>query len=155
MSAIKAYKNPEFLAGREARSLRILAEYIEPLERFRRYHVQDTIVFFGSARTLSRKDALANLEAARAAGDDDAVAGAERDVTMSRYYEDARSLAGKLTAYHLDAENVVNMVAATRMEIQPNDVIFVAEQPITAWNRVISQILPQIFLQAANIANNN
>ena len=99
MSAIKAYKNSEFLAGREARSLRILSEYIEPLERFRRYHVQDTIVFFGSARTLARKDALANLETARAAGDDDGIARAERDVTMSRYYEDARSLAGKVTAW--------------------------------------------------------
>ena len=64
-------------------------------------------------------------------------------------------LAGKLTAYHLDAENAVNLAAATRFEMHPNDVIFVAEQPITAWNRVISQILPQIFLQAANIAGNN
>lgn len=52
--------------------------------------------------------------------------------------------AGGLTAYHLDAENAANLAAATRFEIRPNDVIFVAEQPVTSWNRAISQILPQL-----------
>ncbi|MEE8454361.1 MAG: sugar transporter, partial [Limibaculum sp.] len=53
---------------------------------------------------------------------------------------------GGLTAFHLDAENAVNLVVATRLEIRPNDVVFVAEQPVTSWNRAISQILPQLFL---------
>lgn len=53
---------------------------------------------------------------------------------------------GGLTAYHLNAENAVNLAAATQFEIRPNDVVFVSEQPITSWNRVISQILPQLFL---------
>ena len=53
---------------------------------------------------------------------------------------------GGLTAFHLDAENAVNLVVATRLEIRPNDVVFVAEQPVTSWNRALSQILPQIFL---------
>ena len=57
---------------------------------------------------------------------------------------------GSLTAYHLNAGNAVNLAAATRFEIRPNDVVFVAEQPVTSWNRAISQILPQIFFGAAD-----
>ena len=45
-----AYEDPEFLASDEARPLRILAEYLDPLRRFRRQRIHDTIVFFGSAR---------------------------------------------------------------------------------------------------------
>jgi polysaccharide biosynthesis/export protein len=56
---------------------------------------------------------------------------------------------GGLTAFRLDAENAVNLAVATQMEIRPNDVIFVAEQPVTSWNRALSQILPQIFLNLA------
>jgi polysaccharide export outer membrane protein len=56
---------------------------------------------------------------------------------------------GGLTAFHLDAENAVNLAVATRLEIRPNDIVFVAEQPVTSWNRAISQILPQLFLSAA------
>ena len=45
-----AYENPQFLNSPDGRSLRILAEYQEPLARFRRERIQDTVVFFGSAR---------------------------------------------------------------------------------------------------------
>jgi uncharacterized protein (TIGR00730 family) len=48
-----AYKNDHFLNGPEGRSLRFLAEYAEPLARFRKERVQDTVVFFGSARFAS------------------------------------------------------------------------------------------------------
>ncbi len=58
-------------------------------------------------------------------------------------------LNGGLTAFHLDAENAANLVVATRLEIRPNDVIFVAEQPVTSWNRAFAQILPQVFLSSA------
>lgn len=75
------------------------------------------------------------------------------EIYVIRAASDPR-LMGKLTAYHLNAENAVNLAAATRLEIHPNDVVFVSEQPITAWNRVITQIFPQIFLQAATIASN-
>lgn len=51
---------------------------------------------------------------------------------------------GAITAYRLKAQNAAAMVLATRFELRPNDVIFVAEQPVTRWNRVISQITPQI-----------
>jgi uncharacterized protein (TIGR00730 family) len=48
-----AYKNEQFLDSDEARPLRILAEYLEPLQAFRHEHIRDTIVFFGSARLSS------------------------------------------------------------------------------------------------------
>ena len=57
---------------------------------------------------------------------------------------------GGLTAYHLDAENAANLAVATRFEVRPNDVVFVAEQPVTSWNRALSQILPQLFFSASN-----
>lgn len=47
---VKAYRNTDFLASREARTIRLLSEYIEPETRFERYNVEDTIVFYGSAR---------------------------------------------------------------------------------------------------------
>jgi polysaccharide export outer membrane protein len=57
---------------------------------------------------------------------------------------------GAMTAYHLNAENAVNLTVATRFELRPNDVVFVAEQPVTSWNRALTQILPQIFVSAAS-----
>src|ERR1700681_3680307 len=45
-----AYKDEQFLDSDDARPLRILAEYLEPMHAFHREHVRDTIVFFGSAR---------------------------------------------------------------------------------------------------------
>ena len=52
-----AYRNQEFLESEEARPLRILAEYLEPLRRFKAENIQDTVVFFGSARIHSREQA--------------------------------------------------------------------------------------------------
>ncbi len=94
---VKAYRNDDFLDSRDARPLRILSEYMEPEARFEELNISDTIVFFGSARLASRVEATAALEAARAHGGD--VAAAERRLTMSRYYEDARELAGRLTEW--------------------------------------------------------
>ena len=59
---------------------------------------------------------------------------------------------GTVRAYRLDASNAVNLVLATQFLIQPNDVVFVAEQPVTAWNRVISQILPNLFFNVLETA---
>ena len=64
----KAYKNLEFLNSADARSLRILAEYLEPQARFGRYNVTDTVVFFGSARAIPGDVAKRQLEAAEKAG---------------------------------------------------------------------------------------
>src|SRR3954468_7227230 len=57
-----AYENPAFTSGPEGRSLRILAEYWEPLARFRKERLQDTVVFFGSAPFNSLSSAQANMQ---------------------------------------------------------------------------------------------
>ncbi len=100
--AEKAYRNKAFLNSSDARSLRILSEYLEPASRFDNLQVRDTIVFFGSARVTSRETAAAELAAARA-GDGD-LAKAEARFEMSRYYEDARELARRLTAWSKELE---------------------------------------------------
>jgi uncharacterized protein (TIGR00730 family) len=91
----KAYHDERFLDSRDARSLRILAEYLEPLSRFQRHGVQDTIVFMGSARLKSREAAEAALAAAEAGGEGLEVARVA--VELSTYYEAARELAHRLT----------------------------------------------------------
>ena len=59
---------------------------------------------------------------------------------------------GGINAWHLDARNVANLVLATKFEMRPNDIIFVAEQPITRWSRVIQQITPSLITTAAAAA---
>ena len=50
----------------------------------------------------------------------------------------------RVTALHLDARNAINTLMATKLELRPDDVIFVAEQPITRWNRVLDQFVPSL-----------
>jgi uncharacterized protein (TIGR00730 family) len=102
--AVKAYRNREFLNSKEARSLRILSEYLEPKARFDKYRIDDTIVFMGSARIRSREQAEAALKKAQKSGGD--LARAREDVAMSVYYEQARELAFRLTQWSkgLDSE---------------------------------------------------
>jgi uncharacterized protein (TIGR00730 family) len=69
-----AYRNQQFLDAPEARSLRILSEYLYPLSHFRQQKIQDTIVFFGSARTLEMGP-------------------------LGRYYKEARALAKRITEW--------------------------------------------------------
>ena len=57
-----AYHDEDFLESTDARPLRILAEYLEPLRRFKQENIQDTVVFFGSARVHSREEAEHRLE---------------------------------------------------------------------------------------------
>ena len=71
------YENPEFLASPEARSIRILSEYLEPLSRFEKLKVNSTILFLGSAR-IDETDAAAPLH---------------------RYYVDAERLAYQLARW--------------------------------------------------------
>ena len=94
---VKAYNNLGFLGSSEARTLRILAEYLEPEARFRDLKVRDTIVVFGSARIPSREVAEKEVEHARThAGD---VARAEQLLYMSKYYEATRELCARLTRW--------------------------------------------------------
>ena len=71
-----AYKNERFMDSEEARPIRILAEYLSPLEAFQRERIQDTVVFFGSARIGP-------------------------DGPMGRYYDEARELARLVTEWSL------------------------------------------------------
>ncbi len=93
----KAYLNRRFIESREGRGLRILAEYLEPLARFTRHQVDDTVVFMGSARLQSRETAEAALAAAEKKGE--GVATARTVLEMSAYYEAARTLARRLTEW--------------------------------------------------------
>lgn len=91
-----AYENTGFLDRRAARPLRILAEYLEPANRFESQQIVDTIVFMGSARIISREQAEAELEAAQG---DEQIRRARLRLGMSRYYEDARELAERFTTW--------------------------------------------------------
>lgn len=58
----------------------------------------------------------------------------------------------RITAWQLDARNAAALVLATRMELRPNDIIFIAEQPVTRWNRVVQQIVPSLINTTVNAA---
>ncbi len=101
-----AYLNEEFLESGEARPIRLLSEYLEPLRRFKEQRIQDTVVFFGSARVDSRERAERALATLRARGARDAdlqfeaeVSKTRKAVERARYYEEARELARLLTAW--------------------------------------------------------
>jgi uncharacterized protein (TIGR00730 family) len=127
-SASLAYENPAFLNSPDGRLIRIMAEYAEPLARFRRERIRDTVVFFGSARFHALDVANHELELlARPYGKEPAplheqpAKGAELDacrlddgsvnelkcrraeaaVEMAHYYEDARKLAHMLTEWSM------------------------------------------------------
>jgi uncharacterized protein (TIGR00730 family) len=105
-----AYHDLEFLDTTDARPIRILAEYLEPARRFRIHNIQDTVVFFGSARTLSRQfaqEALTLLDtddARRSADYEAALKRGQKALEWSRYYEEARELAKMLTEWSLSLE---------------------------------------------------
>jgi uncharacterized protein (TIGR00730 family) len=120
-SAPLAYENPLFLNSPDGRAMRILSEYSEPLARFRRERIRDTVVFFGSARFHAPDEASHDLELlentsaaqrapqheqpARQPDIDQGTASelrlrrAKAAVEMARYYEDARHLAYLLTQW--------------------------------------------------------
>jgi len=83
---LKAYNNPDFLNSADGRVIRMIAEYQEPLQRFRRNRIKDTIVIFGSAR-------------ARAADEGDGGGHRSGSRLLDRYYEDARKLTFLLTKW--------------------------------------------------------
>jgi uncharacterized protein (TIGR00730 family) len=116
-----AYENSDFLNSPDGRMLRIIAEYQEPMARFRRERIQDTVVFFGSARfraldvASSELELLENTGSAQPAPEHEQPARpdeiergdasalklrlAEAAVEMAAYYEDARKLAGLVSSW--------------------------------------------------------
>jgi len=116
-----SYEDPAFINSPDGRILRIIAEYIKPLAHFRREKIQDTVVFFGSARFNALDEASRNLELLNASGSANAAGGveqaasgganqlsrahAEAAVEMARYYEDARKLAYLLTEWSMSLQH--------------------------------------------------
>ena len=102
-----AYRDPRFTESPAARPLRILAEYLDPLKQLRQENVGDTIVMFGSARILPHDRALTRLkqlEAGKARKNSnhrEKLRKARADLDMSRYYEEARELARRITAWSM------------------------------------------------------
>lgn len=105
----KAYRNMDFINSADARVIRILAELLEPEQRFKKNDIKDMIVFFGSARTMPPDEAenyLKNVEEKiNASGDIDKIhfqeelENAKNQIFMSRYYQDAVQLAKRLTLW--------------------------------------------------------
>jgi uncharacterized protein (TIGR00730 family) len=108
MNKKRAYFDEEFLRSEEARPIRIISEYLDPLRRFKRENIQDTVVFFGSARVQSRhaaRRARARIhglpESQRQATHEAELKRLSKAVEWSRYYEEARKLAHMLTTWSL------------------------------------------------------
>ena len=127
--AVLAYENPDFLNSADGRLVRILSEYLEPTARFRRERIQDTVVFFGSARFISLDAAHKELRLLENTGSTELAPDAEQPaspldlvltratgespatssdlqrkralaaVEMARYYEDARTLGGMMATW--------------------------------------------------------
>ena len=107
-SAPVAYQNEPFLDSPDGRILRVLSEYQEPLARFRREQIQDTVVFFGSARFHGQKMAAKNMATVQKNHAGVSADQLEKDlklaqagIDMARYYEDARKLAHMLTKWSI------------------------------------------------------
>ena len=102
-----AYLDRSFLESEEARPIRILSEYLEPLRRFKAQDIQDTVVFFGSARIHSREMAEKALErlsrkpGAKPEEYDELLRRGRRAVEWSRFYEESRELARLHTEWTL------------------------------------------------------
>jgi uncharacterized protein (TIGR00730 family) len=88
----KAYKNIPFLNSADARTIRILSEYYEPLSRFKKHKIKNSIVFFGSARAINP-----DLK--------DASQKSSYQIMLSRYYQDAVDLSRKLTEWSITRES--------------------------------------------------
>ena len=111
---LKAYENLEFINSSEGRIIRMLSEFLYPQSMFRKHKIIDTIVFFGSARLKSRKDAIKeynkfktiNPKSTNKLAEELRIA--QHFVNMSKYYEDAVELSRRLTEWSLKLETYAN-----------------------------------------------
>ena len=109
----KAYENDNFLNSADGRVLRMLSEYLHPKSKFRKHKIMDTIVFFGSARLKSKRDALADFRKInkmnpKSSGFAQELRYSQLMVDMSRYYEDAVELSRRLTEWSLNLDTTAN-----------------------------------------------
>lgn len=112
--SVKAYQNDDFLASSDGRTLRLLAEYLEPQARFKKHKIMDTIVFFGSARLKSKKEAQIDFNKIKNANPKSIpnfakeLRKAQHNLEMSRYYEDAVELSKRITQWSMNLETNAN-----------------------------------------------
>ncbi|HOJ18732.1 MAG: TIGR00730 family Rossman fold protein [Ignavibacteriales bacterium] len=105
---VKAYSNLEFLNSADARTIRILAEYLEPEARFNKYKIKDTIVFFGSARIMSKREATQAYNILKSSNPKmipdfpQKLRIVQHQLEMSKYYEDAVELSKKITRWSMN-----------------------------------------------------
>lgn len=111
-----AFQDPDFLLKDELRPVRLQLEFLKPELVLQEHHIESTIVVFGSARIPEPQAALAALQKAEAELNRDPGSAAlrqnlrlaERRAANSRYYDEARRLAG-LIAAHGDERRFVVM----------------------------------------------
>ena len=101
--ALKAYSNLRFLNSPEARTIRILAEYNEPLARLRKYNVKNFIVFFGSSRSLNLESAREEILLTHKSLNMQKLNDREqKKLRLAAYYEDAVELSKRLTKWAMN-----------------------------------------------------
>jgi uncharacterized protein (TIGR00730 family) len=111
---VKAYQDDEFLNSSDGRTVRMITEYLQPKSKFKKFKVMDTIVFFGSARLKSKRDALKDYNTVRSFNPKQTenfakkLREAQLYVDMSKYYEDAVELSRRLTEWSLNLETNAN-----------------------------------------------
>lgn len=110
----KAYEDLKFLDSPDGRTVRMLTEYLQPKSKFRKHKIMDTIVFFGSARLKSKRNALKiyneikNKNPKTTSGFATQLRQAQLMVDMSKYYEDAVELSKRITEWSLNLETSAN-----------------------------------------------
>jgi len=120
---VKAYKNMDFINSSDARMIRILSEFLEPMYRFEKNKIYDTIVFFGSARTKNLQDAKKILREvedsiSKSPGNPDPALQEELDFAqkqlfLAQYYEDAVELARRMTEWSKSLDSVHRFVVCS------------------------------------------
>jgi len=111
---VKAYQDDNFLNSSDGRTIRIITEYLQPKSKFKKYKVMDTIVFFGSARLKSKREAMKEYNFIKKSNPKQVenfakkLREAQLLLDMSRYYEDAVELSRRLTEWSLNLETNAN-----------------------------------------------
>ena len=111
---LKAYQNEKFLNSSDGRIIRIIAEFLEPQSRFCKQKIVDTIVFFGSSRLKSKREAtleynkFKTMDAKSDPKFAEKLRAAQHHVKMSKYYEDAVQLSKRLTEWSLKLNTKAN-----------------------------------------------
>tara|TARA_B110000263_G_scaffold165151_1_gene143856 strand:- start:248 stop:952 length:705 start_codon:yes stop_codon:yes gene_type:complete len=78
MDKNRFYYDKKFLGGKSGRPIRLLSEYLSPLESFRKHSIESTVVLFGSARIRDNNDNKIN-----------------------KYFKKAKELAFKVTNWNI------------------------------------------------------